>query len=59
MKCPCKGCTKRSVLCHVDCPGYLKFAEECEKERQRRLMDGRSRPAFVSKSAPLYGYGIQ
>ena len=33
---PCMNCTNRKILCHDDCPAYLKFHEKVERAREQR-----------------------
>jgi len=38
MKCPCKGCTERTVLCHGRCDGYQEWKKY--NEEKRAWLDG-------------------
>lgn len=38
---PCeKDCPDRNAECHATCEKYAEFAARCEKERERRHMEG-------------------
>ena len=34
MKCPCKGCTDRTITCHGVCRLYQEWKEQAEKEAE-------------------------
>ena len=39
MKCPCKGCDKRTITCHGSCTAYKDYKEwldEVNKERAKQ-----------------------
>ena len=36
--CPCRGCPRRTVGCHIDCWCYRVWKLDREAERARRLM---------------------
>ena len=35
MQAPCRNCDKRHMTCHTDCPLYIEFVQEHNKEKQR------------------------
>jgi len=46
-KSPCHGCEeKRSPTCHIDCPDYLDWANEKQRERDKRR-DSRDATSYM------------
>lgn len=43
MKCPCKGCEKRKIGCHTNCPDYGAWAAEAVRRREAQARDKETR----------------
>lgn len=43
MKCPCRGCEKRKIGCHANCPDYGAWAAETIQRREARARDKETR----------------
>lgn len=58
IRCPCKGCGKRSPECHGKCEEYLDWSKKekalrTERERQERIKYGGKRRKYIKVHDPL------
>ena len=44
MKCPCKDCDRRKLLCHSFCKEYHEFVAWREEVREKRQKEGANIP---------------
>ena len=55
MKCPCKGCNKRTITCHGEREDYKEWFIENRKVQERERAE-RSRSYALEKQIPRRNY---
>ena len=53
MKCPCKDCVRRKLLCHSFCDEYAKFKEWREEVLKRKTEDVEGKNYAIDKAIKI------
>lgn len=54
IKCPCKDCKNHNSTCHINCKGYLDFAQELKNRRSARTKYYKDNNTHTAKSRRQY-----
>ena len=53
MKCPCKGCERRTITCHGICWEYKDWKQEHEERKLKDYQDRHNKPQLNRQTVKL------